>query len=92
MAQQGLEKMSEKDFLKTVSDVGIAIASVASAYIKLNPGQNVTFGEACGVVVGMALNAYSDHDNSGDILQAAAILKAYAQMTKKAQTRKIMIQ
>lgn len=92
MAQQGLEKMSEKDFLKIVSDIGIAITCAADAYRKLNPDPNIAFGEACGMVVGMALNSYSDHDNSADILQAAAILKTYAQMTKKAQTRKIMIQ
>lgn len=92
MAQQGLEKMSEKEFLKNVSDIGIAIACAADAYRKLNPDPNIAFGEACGMVVGMALNSSSDHDNSADILQAAAILKAYAQTTKKSQARKIMIQ
>lgn len=92
MAQQGLEKTSEKDFLKIVSDIGIAITCAADAYRKLNIDPNIAFGEACGMVVGMALNSSSDHDNSADILQAAAILKTYAQMTKKAQTRKIMIQ
>ncbi len=87
-----MAQMSEKDFLKSVSDIGVVIASLADAYRKLNSGHNTSFGEACGMVIGMALDAYSDHDNSADILQAATILKAYAQMTKKAQTKKYMIQ
>lgn len=92
MKQQDQKQMSEKDFFKVVLDLGIAIANVAGAYRKLNPEQNATFGAACGLVVGMLLNAYSDHDNSDDVLQAAATLKAYAQITQKAQTRKFMIQ
>lgn len=92
MAQQGLEKMSEKDLLKIILDIGISIACAADVYRKSNPDPNIAFGESCGMVVGMALNSYSDHDNSADILQAAAILKTYAQTTKKSQARKIMIQ
>lgn len=84
MAQQDLEKMSEKEFLNIVSDIGIAIACAADAYRKLNPDPNIAFGEACGMVIGMALNASSDHDNSIDILQAAVTLKVYAQSRKNA--------
>lgn len=84
--------MSEKDFLKIVSDLGIAIACAAGAYRKLNPTPNIAFGEACGAVIGLALNVYSDHDNSVDILNAAVTLKAYAQLSKKTQSEKIAIQ
>lgn len=92
MAQDGSEKMSEKDLSKIVSDIGITIAIAANVYRKFGNNQSVAFGEACGLVIGMALDAYSDHDNSADILQAANMLKAYAQASKKAQAGKAPIQ
>lgn len=91
MAQDGSEKNVRKDFSKIVSDIGIAIAFAADAYRK-SYNQSVTFGEACGLVIGMALDAYSDHDNSADMLQAANMLKAYTQAGKPTQAKKTMIQ
>lgn len=82
----------EKDFIKIILDLGEAIANMADYYRNQDSLSNIAFGEACGMVVGMALNAYSYHDNSDDILQAAVILKAYAKTTKKSQAGKIMIQ
>lgn len=87
-----MEQMSEKDFFTTVSGIGITIVNLADAYKKLYRGHNISFNEACGWVVGMALNASSAHDNSADILQAAAMLKTYAQLSKTAQAVKYMVQ
>lgn len=82
----------EKDFSKTTLELGEAIANLADFHRSRLPFSGMTFGQSCGIVIGMALNDFSLHDNSADILQAAEYLKKYVEEIKKQQSRKIMLQ
>ncbi|MBD5128465.1 MAG: hypothetical protein HDT43_00845 [Ruminococcaceae bacterium] len=80
------------ELFKVISDLGTAIVGLAEAFKCENPNTCSSFGEACGTVIGLALDLYSKHDNSADILQAADALKMYVQLNKEMQRAKYMIQ
>lgn len=84
-----LPEIGGKEFVDIAIGVGYIIGVLANAYKKLFNANNFTFGEACGVVIGLSLDLLADHDNRADMLQAAEMLKRYAQ---KANRQKFMIQ
>ena len=84
-----LPDIGEKGFSELAIGVGYTIGVLANAYKKLFNAPNFTFGEACGVVIGLSLDLPADHDNRADMFQAAEMLKAYA---RKVNRPKFMIQ
>ncbi len=84
-----LPEIGGKEFVDIAIGVGYTIGVLANAYKKLFNSPNFTFGEACGVVIGLSLDLHADHDNRADMLQAAETLKSYA---RKVNRPKFMIQ